>query len=471
MSDWYTGVAKGRVSRYGAGDGPDDKDNAYENILKEGEKKEEKKKEKLAKRSKKKKVKNISNLQPFGVGTRKKSKSSAKKVDPLIELSSASNGQVINAPGGNTSSTTISSITEGGTSLQETSIVERKKIEQEEADEEGPNYGQFEMQLLGMLDVWDPMKWDIELLCHRRVEFSWNGRLAEFAAQTTRTDLCYKNNTRMMNIMRTKFEELVHFTTKMVEIHESRQKMNVFTPFVIKGRGTSDLPFPVHVVSHCELEADKYTTKADSCNQKYITSPSNKDTDMKVLMTIYPMNNTPEIEIVTDNRVQFTDKSAASSFQLNLNEIDESISDTTNGGQRSVKIKVGSYFEKVLYALAATGFPSLYEMKTDAENLIRQIKSSKKSPDFGCEWYSQLDYMLVLRCKAHVEYIRASIPKYDIMGYKVILPEGVNWTDNATWSAAYMSQLGLLDVSDFVLSQIISEKRFNISMTLDFYYI
>jgi len=468
-SNFYPQIEKGGHSRYN----DEESKKAYDEVKNEDERKEQKKKKKLAERAKKKKTqRNTSNLVSFSGAGRKKQASAGgsssnipKTIDPLLEILS-SNGQQ------NSSNGIISQ--PSSSNVQDTSIIERKKREEDEGDGQSQKfeYNEFEMKLLGMLDHWDPMRWNYRLLCKRSINYRMRGRLAEF--ESGGKDLCYIDNTKMMRIIKTKPEELVHMPLEMVKIHMGRQNMRVFTPFVIFGYGTSDLPIPVYITSQCELESDKQTTRIDSCNQKSVVTGASSDSgDFKILMTIYPLNTNTQPEIVTDNRIVFTDKSSSNSFQLNLQEVEGSLITTTsmNGQFTSVKIRVGSYFEKVINGLSQTFIPSLFDMKKDAEDLMFQIKRSTKYEDDGVFYYNQVDYYLTMKCRDHIEKIRLSVPKYEILAYKATPPPGVSWTDSSTWSVADMNKLGFLGLEPPEVAKLIENRFFNIDFTLDYYSI
>lgn len=474
-SNFYPQIEKGGLSRYN----DEDSKKAYEEIQREDEIKEQKKKKKLAERTKKKTKQrnNTSNLVSLGAPRKKQSSGGGsssnvpKTIDPLLEILSGNNGQINNSSG-STSQLNISS--PSSSNVQDTSIIERKKREEDEGDGQSQKfeYNEFEMKLLGMLDHWDPMRWNYRLLCKRVVNYQMRGRLAEF--ESGGKDLFYYDNTKMMRIIKTKPEELVHMPIEMVKIHIGRQNMRVFTPFVIFGYGTSDLPYPIQITSQCELESDKQTTRIDSCNQKCVATGLSSDSgDMKILMTIYPFNTNTQPEIVTDNRNVFTDKSSSNSFQLNLQEVEGSLMTTTsmNGQYNGVKIKVGSYFEKVINGLSQTYIPSLFDMKKDAEDLMYQIKKSTKYEDGGVFYYNQVDYYLTMKCRDHIEKIRLSVPKYEILAYKASPPPGISWTDSSTWSISYMNQLGFLGIELPEVVKLIENRFFNISFTLEYYSI
>lgn len=472
-SGFYQQIEKGSKSRYN----DEDSKKAYEDVQKEDELREQKKKKKLAERTKKKKPqRNTSNLVSFGGTPRKKSSGSGstssvpKTIDPLLEMLSGTNGQVIN-PNGNASQPNQSSSI---SPVQDMSIIERKKREGEEEESQSSkfDYNEFEMKLLGMLEVWDPMRWNMNLLCKRSVTHRFRARLAEF--ESGGKDICYTDNTRMMRIIKTKPEELVHMPIEMVKIHVGRQNMRVFTPFLMLARWTSNLPIDIQIISQCELEDDKQTTRADSCNQlSVVTGLSSDSGETRILLTIPAMSTSTKSIIVTDNRNVFTDKSSSNSFQLNLQEVEGSIVTTVMGGTHimGAKIKVGSYFERVISGLSQTFIPSLSEMKRDAEDLMCQIRKSPKYEDNGVFYYNQVDYYLTMKCKDHIEKIRLSVPKYEIMAYKAVPVPGASWTDSSTWSIMHMNQLGLLGIEPQEVKALCETRTFDLSLTIDYIFI
>ena len=462
------GIDQGNKTRYG-GVNSDSESSKSDDSDKKSKKKKKKVSDKHKKANRKSKLsKNLSKS-----SSRKTSTPTLqpKKIDPLLELSSSvMNGEKINLNSENSETSDFRNGSSSSTNISESltnDSQDQKNKKKDEPEQEEEKYDNLAHELIGNLVVWNPMNWNIRKLCRRRVEYNWEGRLTELELSKS---LCYKNNEALFYIIQTKTEELPHFTDDMNKIHSVRQKMRVFTPFLVKGSGTSDFPWPVHVVSECELMDDKQTTKPDICNQKFLVH-SQEEKISKVLTTIHPSDHCDKLEILSDLRNHYTDKSQASSFIINISEVDDSLSYINVGRETAVRIKVDSYFIKVLRAISTTGFPSLIEMKNEAERLLLQIYKSKKVKDHGVEWYVDVEYELTMKCKSNIEYIRSSIPKYEILAYRIVPPKGISWTDITTWPVSALKRLGLLNADAEATMKVIETNIFRANLTLEYYYI
>lgn len=297
----------------------------------------------------------------------------------------------------------------------------------------------------GLIVDWSPFFWRREFLPHRTISLKWSATLEKFAGSDRKEDVLTLNGPAFWNIFRTTQDDRFFLSSLLQELHIFRQNYKTYTPFVITAKGHSDLPFPVSVISQCDLGSDNITLIKDACNQKVKRSITGEI--YPVMCDIYPSSIPSEEIVVTDFRNAFSLDSVKTAFCMNVDRIIDSYREIFMTATKSfINIREGSVLQQVIEALSVVQTPAFDEVKAVASQLIVQMNNTSKQkliPEDPTLWFMHIPPENVHFIINFVKKLSDSIPRYKNFSLKLV-PEGnAKWTDASLWSRRYMKESGL----------------------------
>ena len=340
---------------------------------------------------------------------------------------------------------------------------------------------------------WNPLYWRLELLPNTTFTVTLKGTMMEFEKEkntfSIKEDIFFEN-------FKSKAADCKFLNDLCIRAHEKNQTNKSVTPFVINVSYTSDLPFPVYLVSYCGQHENSQQNKrqdlvTDVCNQKKMidsesifsfsngsSSSSSYDESKRSKVDRYMKEIIPSTQLMrsekndVDFRKIFSNNATKSTFRINYGIVEREFIQF-NVGTDLWFLKKNGELMKIIEAFAISKTNStIRDVANMIMNEIRSgtinIKTFQEN-----EWYEGVNYRNIRIMLDHIKLITKEIPNYQYLTYKLVLPEKVEWTKPVTWPLAYVHQFkyeNLFSPTDNN-EMMLKKYNFTVNLTFDFYYL